>query len=69
MKVQITLNDKLVEKIDKYAAAIGMTRSSICAYWIGQAVLGFDKASQTLDRMGTDVLTLLTQEHDQSGEK
>lgn len=69
MKVQITLNDKLVEKIDSYAAAIGMTRSSICAYWIGQAVFGFDKASQSIERMGADVLTLLTQEHDQSGEK
>lgn len=63
MKVQITLNDKLVEKIDQYAAAIGMTRSGICAYWIGQSVLGFDRATQSIERMGSDVLAMIAQEH------
>ena len=44
MKVQINLNDDLVKKIDDFAKQIGMTRSALCATWIGYGVLGIDKA-------------------------
>lgn len=54
MKVQVTLNDELVKRIDKYAGTIGLTRSACCAYWIGQAVLSLDKSLDVLDRMGID---------------
>lgn len=46
MKVQINLNDDLVKKIDDFANQIGMSRSSLCATWIGYGVMGIDKAME-----------------------
>lgn len=63
MRVQINLNDDLVKKIDDYAAAIGQNRSSVCAMWIGQAALGIEKATQTLERMGVDVAKALAEDN------
>ena len=59
MRVQITLNDDIVRKIDEYAAAIGQSRSAVCAMWIGQNVLGISKATETLEKMGIDVAKAL----------
>ena len=42
IKVQINLNADMVEKIDKYADKIGMTRSGLCSYWIGQGFMSMD---------------------------
>ena len=41
MRLQITVNDDLVKKIDKYAKMIGISRSAMCALWIGQGVVGY----------------------------
>ena len=62
MRVQINLNEDLVKKIDDYAAAIGQNRSSVCAIWIGQAALGIETATQTLERMGVDVAKALAED-------
>jgi len=62
MRVQINLNDDLVKKIDEYAAAIGQSRSAVCAVWIGQAVLGIQKATETLQSMGVDVAKALEED-------
>lgn len=40
MRVQVNVNDDLVKEIDEYAKAFGMTRSSLCAYFIGQGIFG-----------------------------
>lgn len=55
MKVQVNLNDDIVRKIDEYAKAIGISRSAVCAMWIGQSVLGVEKATEALQNMGVDV--------------
>ena len=62
MRVQINLNDDIVRKIDEYAAAIGQSRSAVCAMWIGQNVLGIEKATATLERMGIDVAKALEED-------
>lgn len=46
MKLQITVSDELCERIDRYAKMMGQPRSSLCAVWIGQGVMGFDKAME-----------------------
>ena len=46
MKLQITVSDELCERIDRYAKMMGTSRSAICAVWIGQGVMGFDKAME-----------------------
>lgn len=44
IRIQVGLNEALVKRIDQYADSLGMTRSGLCAFFIGQAVLGTDKA-------------------------
>ena len=48
MRLQITVNDDLVKKIDKYAKMIGISRSAMCALWIGQGVVGYEKADELI---------------------
>lgn len=62
MKVQVTLNDELVKRIDKYADTIGLSRSACCAYWIGQAVLSMDKSLDVLDKMGVDLAAAIDEQ-------
>lgn len=50
MRVQVNLNDVLVKKLDKYAETIGISRSALCAYLIGQGALGIDKAIESMDK-------------------
>ena len=40
IRIQVNISDKLVSEIDEYAKAVGMTRSSLCAYFIGQGIFG-----------------------------
>lgn len=51
MKVQVQVNDELVKKIDFYAKTLGMSRSSLCALFIGQGVLGYSKAFEAIDTL------------------
>lgn len=53
-KLQVNVSDELVEKIDIIAKALGVSRSSLCAIWIGQGALGYEKAFDTLERMGNN---------------
>lgn len=62
MKVQVNLNDDIVKKIDDYAKSIGVSRSAVCAMWIGNAVLGVDKATETLQRMSDDMVSQVKEE-------
>ena len=43
MRVQVNLNNKLVEELDIYAKSVGMSRSGLCAYFIGQGMYGVKK--------------------------
>ena len=43
MKLQVNVSDELVKEIDNYAKAIGMSRSGLCAYFIGQGMFGIKK--------------------------
>lgn len=36
MKVQVNLNDDFVKELDEFAAKMGVSRSSLCAVWLGQ---------------------------------
>lgn len=43
VKVQVNLSDDLVSRIDKYAKAMGVSRSALCGVWIGQSLMGMEK--------------------------
>lgn len=69
MKVQVNLNDDIVKKIDQYAKSIGVSRSAVCAIWIGQAVLGVDKATEILQNVGNDVAKTIAKADESTAEK
>lgn len=46
-KIQVTLSNKLINTIDFYAQQIGMSRSALCAYWIGQSCMSLDNLVRT----------------------
>lgn len=50
MKLQVLVNDDLVKKIDDYAHKIGVSRSALCAIFIGQGIMGFDKANELINQ-------------------
>lgn len=43
MRIQVNVSDQLAKEIDEYANAIGMSRSSLCAYFIGQGLFNVNK--------------------------
>lgn len=43
MRIQVNISDQLAKQIDEYADAIGMSRSSLCAYFIGQGIFNVNK--------------------------
>lgn len=49
MRVQVNLSDEMVKRVDDYADKIGVTRSALCGFFIGQGILGYDNASTVLD--------------------
>lgn len=51
MKLQITVSDELVEQIDNYAKMMGISRSALCATWIGQGVMTYNKSYQMIDNL------------------
>lgn len=52
MKVQVNLNDDLVSRIDDYAKYMGISRSALCAMFIGQGMLGLDKSIEIVKEYG-----------------
>ena len=50
-RIQITVNEDMLPKLDYYAERMGVTRSALCAVWLGDAILNHDKAYALLDNM------------------
>lgn len=58
----ITVSKELAAKLDGYCKTIGITRSAMCAYLIGQGILGLDKALSAVDTLvGTMNVQLVSQ--------
>lgn len=51
MKLQVTANDEMVKKLDKYANTMSVSRSALCAMLIGQGLAGLDKAFGMVDEL------------------
>lgn len=56
MRVQVNLSDDMVKRLDMYAELMGVSRSSLCAQFIGQAVLSYDKAYSKIDSIGETLI-------------
>lgn len=60
MRIQVSVSDQMVERLDKIAAEMGVSRSALCSTFIGQAVLAHEKTytmvQDTLAAMGAAAL-------------
>jgi metal-responsive CopG/Arc/MetJ family transcriptional regulator len=69
MRIQVNLSDDMVKRLDMYADLMGVSRSSLCAQFIGQAVLGYDKAYSKIDDVGDSLINEFKSEKVSSDEK
>lgn len=53
MRLQINVSDDLVPKIDEYAKQIGVSRSALCAMFIGQGIMSYDKSNDVISKMSS----------------
>lgn len=54
-RVQVSLSDEMVDKVDSYARKMGVTRSALCALLIGQGIMSYDKGSDILSTLGKEL--------------
>lgn len=55
MKLQVNVNDDLVKQIDEYAALMGVSRSALCAMFIGQGILSYNKSFKLINDIGQKI--------------
>lgn len=48
MRVNISMDEQLVEKLDTYADSMYMSRSALIAYFCSQGLFGMDKSIEIL---------------------
>lgn len=54
-RITITVSDESVEKLSYYGEKMGMNRSALCAYFVGQGLLSMDKAYSLIDMFASDM--------------
>ena len=59
MKLQININDDIVERIDEQAHALGVTRSALCAMWIGQGLRTMEANNDLTKAMSAELSQVL----------
>lgn len=66
MRIQVNVSDEMVKRIDVIASLLGVSRSAMCAVFIGQGVVSYEKASSvtdgTLDSFKASLLSQLVNE-------
>ena len=55
-RIMITVSDEMANKILFYSNKMGVTQSSLCSQFVGQAIMGYDKAFDLMDNMAKKVL-------------
>lgn len=55
MRLQVSVSDDLVKRIDYYASRFGCSRSALCSVLIGQGLMGYDKVDEVFEGIGETV--------------
>ena len=50
-RITITVSDESVDKLALYGEKMGMNRSALCAYLVGQGLMGLDRANSMFDKV------------------
>ena len=73
MRVQVSLSDEMVERVDFYAKKMGVSRSALCSMLVGQGFMGYDKSMDVIsligDKLGDSLLAEKVLEELGNGEK
>lgn len=56
MRIQVTLSEKMVSRIDRIAEDMGVTRSSCCNFLIGQSVTNYERANDALSSIPQETI-------------
>lgn len=51
VKVQVLMNPEMVKRVDALASAYGVSRSALCAVYIGQAVTATESTLDAVDKL------------------
>ena len=68
-RITITVSDESVEKFSYYGEKMGINRSALCAYFVGQGLLSMDKAYSLIDRVASDMSEEMKKALAESSEK
>ena len=52
-RIQVNVSDEMISRLELYSKKMGISRSALCAQFIGQCVMGYDKAFDVIDNMYT----------------
>lgn len=64
MRLQVTVAPEMYEKLTDYANRMGVTRSSLAAVWLGDAILNHDKAYAIIEDLGNRLGDSLVSDED-----
>ena len=67
-RITITVSDESVEKLSYYGEKMGMNRSALCAYFVGQGLLSMDKAYSLIDRVAFDMKKALVESSEKTSD-
>lgn len=45
-RINVSLSDEMIERLDKYADSMGTPRASLCTMLIGQGVMNYENANK-----------------------
>lgn len=49
-RIMVTVSEDMRKRLDNYAEMLGINRSALCAFLLGQSVLSMDKAYGLIDQ-------------------
>lgn len=61
-RIYVTVSKEMLAKLDATAKLMGITRSALCAYLMGQGMLGLEKAQNMADLVTQAVKELVEKE-------
>lgn len=56
MRVQVNLSEKMVERVDRIAEDMGLSRSAVCNMLIGQGVSSYEKANNIIANLPQEAI-------------
>ena len=48
-RLQVTMSEEMRDKLERYSNMTGVSMSALCNVFIGQGLMGYDKAFQLLE--------------------